>query len=212
MTLSRARIVRAGDTTLEANPRTPPSHARVVRRELLEAEEHAERVRARAEAAAEQSRREAAVSNREARELAAAEGYREGLAQAALEVTRSIALEQRDNASQTERIVQLARLLAERILGRALILDDTAVGDMAHALLAEVRGARRITFRCRPDDVANLTQSLAGMAAHADVRVEPAPDLAAGCFELHTDVGTLSGSLGARLDLLAKKLCEGLGS
>jgi flagellar biosynthesis/type III secretory pathway protein FliH len=184
--------------------------ARIVRRERLEAEAQAEHILARARSEAEDQRRAAQAAQAEARAQAVEEGYREGLARAAAEVSASLAHEQRQNQSHADRLVQLATLLAERILGRALELDGLALRDMATVLLAEVRGAQRITFRCRPGDVTELQDALAGFRAHADIRVEGSAELGPGDFELITDVGTLKGAIGSRLELLARKLSVGL--
>lgn len=212
MTLARARIIRASDSTLrELTPMAAQSPRRtVVRRELLEAEAQARAMIENAAREVEALRQEAGASNAAARATAIEEGHREGLARAAHEVTRSLALEQRHNVSETERVVGLATVLAERIVGRALELDPSVRRDMALALLSEVRGARRITFRCHPSGVHELESSLAEFRAHAEIVVQGAPGLGPGDFELATDVGTLKGTLGSRLELLAQRLRQGL--
>ena len=76
-------------------------------------------------------------------------GLQEGLAEAAANVVSRISEQQLALQRNDSRIIVLARLLAERLLGHALQTVENTVRDMALALLAEVRGARRVTLRVR---------------------------------------------------------------
>ena len=61
-----------------------------------------------------------------------------------------------------DRAVELARLLAERLLGEALAIDPARVAALARAALAEARGARRAVIAAHPDDAAELGPRLGG--------------------------------------------------
>jgi flagellar biosynthesis/type III secretory pathway protein FliH len=213
VTLSPARVIRASEAKAEVLvPAHSPTErrARIIRRERLQAEEQAASILGRAQQQAEHTRQQAEEASVRIRAEAEQQGYREGLARAAHEAVERIALEHKHDTDHGKRLVQLARLLAERIVGRALAQDEALLQQMALTLLEEVRGARRITFRCSPEAVAALEQAVRSFGTHAEIRVEAEPALGPGDFELRTDVGTLEGSLGARLDLLANKLAEGL--
>lgn len=211
-TLVRARIVRAERVLDWASLDTPRSPARVIRRELVQAREEAARILQAAEAQAQERLASFESSKAQAFAEAKERGHQEGLSEAAAQVAAQIAQEQRQLVSNETRIVALARLLAERLLGHLLEVDPTTVRDMALTLLREVRGARRVTIAVNPEDVAMLTRALTPAVDVLEVSVEGRAELARGDFQLSTDVGSLEGSLGSRLDLLAKRLGESLGS
>ena len=106
------------------------------------------------------------------------------------------------------RTIELARLLAERLLGTSLQLDATTVVALAEQALNELKAVRQVRLVAHPDDVAVLTAKLVtatpGFGVFAD------PSLARGDFRLLTDVGTIEASVGQRLELLATKLSDSL--
>jgi type III secretion protein L len=210
--LTRARIVRDAHV-LDLNAEQPRrGAARIVRSEILLAREEAARIVAEAAAQAK-ARLETLESNaREASEAAKQRGLEEGLAEAAANVVNRISEQQLALQRNDTRIIALARLLAERLLGHAIQMDENTVRDMALTLLAEVRGARRVILRVHPSDVAALQAAVAPAVGVLEVVVEARAELARGDFQLSTDVGSLEGSLGSRLDLLTKRLREGLGT
>ena len=106
-----------------------------------------------------------------------------------------------------ERAIQLATLLAERLVGGALELDSARVVAMARAALAELRGARKVTIDANPLDADALRVHLEESplpGAAVDVRVDPA--LARGALVVHTDLGTLDARLRPQLERLAQAL------
>ncbi|MBV9946128.1 MAG: hypothetical protein JOZ69_04695 [Myxococcales bacterium] len=224
MTMPRARIVRATDVTLAAPViAVGPSERHRVRiaREELEARAAAERVLAAAQAEAaellararEDAAREAERAARDARERAAAEG-----AAAWLALRREEALRlERDG----ERVVAVAVVLAERLLGAALEIDPRRIRDLARMVIAEARGARRVVIEAHRLDVDALRAELAavagvgvaggmgGLGASA-VQVRAAEGLARGDLRLQTDGGTIDARLTLRLERLAAALRDAL--
>lgn len=210
----RARVIRPDEAATVAPllaPGVTVARRRIVAREEVLARLHAERV-------LEEARAQATHILAEARERALTEGAN-ALAAARAEAdtqltARWLALRAKETGQagpERDRIVGLAVLLAERLVGRALELDPALVASMAETVLREARGARRATVEAHPEDAALLRRHLAAAGldpASVDVREDAA--LARGSLRLHTDVGTLDAQLAPRLERLAAALRDAL--
>jgi flagellar biosynthesis/type III secretory pathway protein FliH len=211
----RARIIRWPDTpgatrTREEqlfSPRPSLQQWRRIAREEIEARAAAERIvedaRSRAETFALQARDDAmsaaAQAVRDAREQAEATAAAQWLCLRQGEGDRL----ERD----AERIIAVAVVLAERLLGAALDLDPARIAHLARAAIAEARGARRITIEAHPLDADGLRRHLQTTQLDAQsVEVRDNDALARGDLQLQTDVGTIDAKLAPRLDRLAAAL------
>ena len=127
-----------------------------------------------------------------------------------LEVCDRLGLANRPHL-KTHQSVELARILAERLLGEALNLAPERIVTLAREALNQARGARRVTIVAHPDDVAVLEQSLGELGALAELtRVVSDPRRARHSLRLETDIGTLDADLAPQLERLARKLRETL--
>ncbi|MEN9576996.1 MAG: hypothetical protein RJA70_5 [Pseudomonadota bacterium] len=212
--LRRAQVLKG---RLDAKPAGSPAGAsargaaRVILRSEADAHAASEMIRSRALALAEESRQQAESGAQKVRNQARDEGYASGLADAAARVLFLAQLEADADARQLERTVGLARLLAERLLGKALELDASVAASLAQQALAEVRGASRVTLFVSPADQQTIARSLdAPSYTQAAVELRTDDALASGHFRLQTNIGTLDAALGSRLALLGDKLREGL--
>jgi len=185
---------------------------RRVTREELEGREAAERIvrQARAEADALVDRASADAKN------AAAEAARRASAEAcAREAARWLCRHHEHQArleSGRDQWVALAVALAERLLGAALELDPARIASLAHAVLAEARGARRAVIEAHPLDVNPLREHLTQAGIDPDaLEVREASALARGDLLLHTDVGTIDARIDVRFERLAAALRDALG-
>jgi flagellar assembly protein FliH/type III secretion protein L len=111
---------------------------------------------------------------------------------------------------QLDRIVEVARVLAERLLGEALGLEPSRIAAIARRALEEARGARRITIVAHPDDAALIEQALRSVQAET-AEVQADPERARGSLRLDTDIGVLDADLAPQLDRLLPKVRESLG-
>lgn len=112
-----------------------------------------------------------------------------------------------------DRIVSLARVLAERLLGTALDLEPDTVLALAHGVLAEARNAERILLYTHPSQVALLESATAAFDPEGRVhRISPDPALGKGDVRLETELGTVDARLDAELDRLAHRLRDALRS
>lgn len=214
MTVPRARIVRSEEATRGTPLLASGANVAVVRRmarEELEARLVAERI-------VGEAHEKAAALVAEARERATAAGA-EALRQAreageAALLARWVALrdaEARRAGSDVDRLVSLAVLLAERLVGATLEVAPSRIATLATAVLAEARGARRAIIEANPQDADELRRHLASAgldSASFEVKVDPA--LARGALRLHTDVGVIDAHLAPRLERLADALRDAL--
>jgi flagellar biosynthesis/type III secretory pathway protein FliH len=207
------RIVRAGEGRVErlfAPGPTPLQRRRIARQELeakLAAETLLAEARASASAIVSRAREEAlekgAAAVREAEERASAK-----LAAQWLALRRE---EGKVLSRQTEQVVALAGVLAERLVGAALRVEPAVVADLARTVLAEAQGARRAVVGAHPLDAEALRGHLITAGLGLDtVEVRPDETLERGHLKLHTDVGIIDAKLAPRLARLADALRDAL--
>jgi len=139
----------------------------------------------------------------------------EGRADAAAKIAaHAIALRQneaRADERALNRSVELARLLAERLLGESLRVAPEQVVALAKQALSEARGARRIHLVAHPEDAQILEHSLPALGldpSTAQVRVDPSR--ARGNLRIETEIGVLDAELAPQLERLSLKLRESL--
>jgi flagellar biosynthesis/type III secretory pathway protein FliH len=209
--IKQAKVIKgpAASAVVPLAPARDPSHrARVLRKVMVDASERAAQVLASAQQRAHETMRQAEQAASTLRHGAVdegrARGYAEGLARLALVSRLEAEVDQRG----LERSIEMARILAERLIGGALMTEPSVVAGLASQVLTEVRGARQIKLYVHPDHVSalqvHLGQVLAGLSIVADATC------GRGDFRAVTDVGTIDAKLGDRLDLLSAKLAEAL--
>lgn len=182
----------------------------VAPREVLDASDRARTLIARAEAEAiaimERAEARAAQLGTELATRARAEA-------ASAVAARELVLAARETAAverQLDQVVDLARLLAERLLGEALALDPSRVVALAREAMREARGARKITIAAHPEDVPLLERALDAGELSAPLLVVVDRERRRGSLRLETDIGTLDAELAPELERLAHKLREAL--
>lgn len=108
---------------------------------------------------------------------------------------------------QTERqMVQLALMLAKRVVGRELSLDDDLVAAMAHVALERLGENTPATIRLNPDDYAAIV-SLRGEAWEGtQVTITPDPSLPRGGCVVDSAFGRVDASVEAQLGELSRAL------
>lgn len=206
MIATRGRIVRGvGSTGAPPTPRLDAGNAgRRIARAELEARERAAVIVAEATARAERIAHEA-------RERAAEEARAAEQAKVAGMYIALRAAEEKRAERDLDRVIALATLLAERLLGKTLESDPALVTMLARQALAEARGARRARIEAHALDADALKAHLdaLGLAPEA-IDLVPRDDLSRGSLVLHTDLGTLDAKLAPQLDRLAAALRDAL--
>jgi flagellar assembly protein FliH len=219
MRVTRARIVRGkaaeGAVPILRGGLGDEQRARMSREEA-EAHQNADRIihmaLTRSESILATARDDA---ERVAREAArqAAEGEQARLAAAWIALRER---EEKRDVLELDRAIAFAKLLAERLIGRALELDPPLVASLAREALAEARGARRVRLEAHPLDADALRAQIAaaGLGAPqgtgAAIEVIENTELARGSLRVHTELGTLDARLHPRLERLAAALRDAL--
>jgi flagellar biosynthesis/type III secretory pathway protein FliH len=216
MKIGLGRVLPAppGDGDRTVRPHTPLGARRLGRVEpavLLEAAERARAVVARAEAEAsvllEAARREAASVKTNAVAEARAE-------LAATFAARELAFAEREQHAlerHFDDMIEVARLLAERLLGEALRLEPERVTALARQALTEARGAARVAIVAHPDDAPLLERALHDGKLDGVANVVADATRTRGSLRLETNVGILDAELAPQLDRLAATLRETRG-
>lgn len=107
---------------------------------------------------------------------------------------------------QLERVIELAQVLAERLLGQALSLDPNTIVALAAQALSEARGARRLEIAAHPEDALALSNQIELLGMRGDVTIVSDPERPRGHLRFTTEIGVLDADLGEQLARLAEKL------
>ncbi|HEX3855358.1 MAG TPA: FliH/SctL family protein [Polyangiaceae bacterium] len=208
--LKAEALAGAVAVSLEIEDKTLP-RGQIVRREVLDAAERAARLVNAAHERAAQIVADAERGSAELRLVAEAEGRADAAAKVA---ARALALrhhEARSEERELERSVDLARLLAERLLGESLRVAPEQVVALARQALGEARGARRITVVAHPEDAKILEHSLAALGLDPNTaQIRADANRARGNLRIETEIGVLDAELAPQLERLSLKLRESL--
>jgi flagellar assembly protein FliH len=108
---------------------------------------------------------------------------------------------------QTERqMVQLALLLAKRVVGRELALDVELVAALAHVALERLGEAAPATIRLNPEDYAALVLLRGEAWEGGQVAITPDPALPRGGCVVDSEFGRVDASVEAQLGELSRAL------
>src|SRR5262249_28370214 len=158
----------------------------------VEARLAAEHILGEARAAADRMAQEA--RERASSEAAQARREAEEQAQASL-AGRWLALRDAERASLERsggRVLQLASVLAERLLRPSLALEPARVAELARQVIAEAGGARRAVVDAHPHDADALKTHLKAAALGVQsIEIREDASLSRGDLRLHTDLGTI---------------------
>jgi flagellar biosynthesis/type III secretory pathway protein FliH len=192
--------------THPARPELP--RARIVPRPVLDADQRAREIVAAAERNAstilERARGELAAL----RERVLDEVRKEAASELASRTLALAAKEAELDHRALDRSIDLARVLAERLLGATLTLDPARIVDLAATALAEARGARRIVLHANPEDAALLGQAIAEGRLDHVTRVVPSLARPRGALRIESEIGVLDAEIAPQLDRLIERLRE----
>ena len=205
----------SGNVIKKAQTEAAPAVAgSVVKRAVVEARAEARRLLAEAESEAQRVREEAEAEARELRERAFAEGREAALSE--LSGLLLDARERRDAAlAEAERdLLRLAVKLAEKIIGREVERDPTALADIVAAALRHTRQNEMLTVRVNPSDLP-LVEAYrsrldpAGRARFLDIVADPRVRHG-GCV-IESESGTVDAQLDTQLRVLERALLARAG-
>jgi flagellar biosynthesis/type III secretory pathway protein FliH len=178
---------------------------------MVDAHVEAERIVADARAWAAEIVEEARAKVAEAAAGAAREAREREIARVTAEVLVVRAGDERHRERAIDRTIELAVLLAERLVGEALAVEPERLSALAAQALRETRGARQIRVEAAAEDVAAL-QALLRELGEGVVSVEPSSELGRGSLLVHTELGRVDARLAPQLARLADALREHLSA
>jgi flagellar biosynthesis/type III secretory pathway protein FliH len=112
-----------------------------------------------------------------------------------------------------DRTTELARAMAERLVGEALELDPAKVKSIARQVLATARKARRVVLSAHPADADALRADLGALGLEgAAIEIHADEKRSRGSLLVETDLGTLDANLTLQLDRLARSLRDSFRS
>ncbi len=209
MLLTRGRVIkRSGEPSPEDAAWTPraPSPSSPRRTPAAVAAAH-ERARAIVEDAEAQARRIVEDARTTAHDVAEAHAARAREAEHARLGAAFLALRAEDasrSVRDLDRAIDIATLLAERMIGATLDLQPDVVLALARESLSRTRGARRVRLTAHPLDAAAVRAHTADLVPAADdLEILEDPSLSRGSLLLHTDLGAIDARLPVQLDRLA---------
>jgi flagellar biosynthesis/type III secretory pathway protein FliH len=217
MTVERARVIKAA-------PGAGPSHTSVTVAQdsavaarlavatripavVVDAHAEAARIVGEARTKADAILAEATASASVMAEKVSREARESELARLAAEVIAVRAGAERRAERELDRTIELAVLLAERLVGEAIAVEPARVTAIAEGALRETRGARQLRIEACPDDVAALNDLLAALGEGV-ASIEENSELSRGSLVVHTELGRVDARLTPQLSRLAEALRE----
>lgn len=209
--IERARVIKGRfGTETETRPQSGAANdARRIPAEVMDARDEAARILRKAKAEATTMLADARAQVATIADAAAREAREKELAKVAAELVVFRATEEKKAERELERIVEMARLLAERLIGEGLRIEPERIAGLAHEALRETRGARRLRLEASPEDAPVLARVLdeTGVAV---AEIIASPELGRGSLVVHTELGRIDARLDAVLERLAETLREAL--
>lgn len=134
-----------------------------------------------------------------------------GLAEVTLLLVSARAEAESERVAAKDAALVLARKMAEKIVGRAVELDPSVMGEIAGQALAACRArGGTVVLRVHPDDLAAVEQTRPNwsrrIASAADVRVVADASVGRDGCVVETPVGRLDARLQTQLDALERAL------
>jgi flagellar biosynthesis/type III secretory pathway protein FliH len=112
-----------------------------------------------------------------------------------------------------DRTTELARAMAEHLVGETLRLDPAKIQSIAKQVLASARQSKRVVLRAHPEDAAALRHDIGSLGLEGvAIEIQADTTRARGSLLLDTDLGTLDANLTLQLDRLARSLRDSFRS
>jgi flagellar assembly protein FliH len=106
-------------------------------------------------------------------------------------------------------VVQLALLIAKRVLHRQVNVDEEALTAIARVAFERLSRSESYRLTVHPRFVAALTAALPGNHA-ARVQIDPDPGCAPGTLIIHSAEGTIDASIDVQLEEISRGLTDRL--
>lgn len=182
---------------------------KVLKNQIISAKDEAAQILEEAENFAAEIRRQAEIDSENLR----AEAYRSGTDKAVTEFEQTL-LDVREIRERVWReteqdLLRLAIRLTEKILGREIKSDKTAVADIVATALQNARQQEKLTIRVNPSDLPTIEDEMKnfsrnGRTQYMDFIADPRVS-EGGCL-IESEVGTIDARLETQLRVLERAL------
>jgi flagellar assembly protein FliH len=106
-------------------------------------------------------------------------------------------------------VVQLALLIAKRVLHRQLSVDEEALTAIARVAFDRLTRSESYRVTVNPRFAAAVTAALSG-GFGVRVHIDPDPDCAPGTLIIHSAEGTIDASIDTQLEEISRGLADRL--
>ncbi|MCA9728809.1 MAG: FliH/SctL family protein [Candidatus Eisenbacteria bacterium] len=207
-----SRILKGGGG--DSPERTPSVGAgRLIKHQVADAHEDAERIRREAEEEAARILEEAQDRARRLEAEAKEQGYEAGNHEWSVRILELASAQQRLLDESRTQLLQLSVKLAQKILGHELQSRPESLGDL---VLKAVRGLPqqgKVQVRVRPADLESLraqkTRLLAEIGQRAELEIREDSSIELGGCIVETPVGIIDARIETQLRVLEKILLDG---
>ncbi len=203
------RVIKAAEVTDLAPIARPSSAAApravVVPRPIAAAKAEAARVLEQAQQRAQQRIEDAQRAATELRLQAAAVGRADAVAELAAHCVALREREARIGKAQLPQSIELAKILAERLIAEAVQLDPALVGRMAQHSLQQLRDRTALAVRAHPDDHPTIANQVTSLGLQS-VTLVADPSLSRGELCVDSDLGCLELRIAPGLDRLVSRV------
>ncbi len=203
-----SKIIK-GDEFADPIPERPvarPARPGVVEAEVYDAHQKARDIIAAAERQAEAIVAKANAERDAVREAAVEEGRQEGLAQTTEVIVKAKQQAGRILQGGEADIVQVGLMAAERIIGKAIELDEDTLLHITAQAIEAVRQQRELVLRVNPEDgtlLRNSRKKLMDILGRTkDIAVKDDPEVQRGGCIIETEHGTVDAQLSTQLQML----------
>jgi flagellar assembly protein FliH len=108
-------------------------------------------------------------------------------------------------------VVQLALLIARRVLHRQLNVDDSALTAIARVAFERLTRSESYTVTVHPRFASSVASALSTVQA-SRVQIKPDPECAPGTLTIRSAEGVIDASVDAQLDEISRGLADRLAS
>jgi type III secretion protein L len=181
---------------------------KLVKNQIISAQNEAARILEEAEEFAAEIRREAEGESENLKRAAFLEGTENALTEFERNLLESREIREKVWRETEKDLLRLAVRLAERIVGREIEKDDKTIVEIVSTALQNARQQEKLTVRVNPKDlptIENETENLAsGRIRFIDFVADPRVE-SSGCL-IESEVGTIDARLETQLRVLERAL------
>jgi type III secretion protein L len=186
-----------------------PINKKVVKNQIISAQNEADKIRCEAEEFANQIKTQARNEAEILRNKAFREGTEQALSEFEINLFESREIREKILRDTEKDLLRLAVRLAEKIIGREIDKDQTTIVDIVVNAVQNVRQQEKLTIRVNPQDLGIIEKEIERISAGSRIKfIDFAADprvVSGGCM-IESEVGTIDARLETQLRVLERAL------